>query len=63
MTVLQLHEYFANFPIFNSHAISNSQKCRSLAVATLGVVVPQCRQVSEQAKYYREVFFSWEVSK
>jgi len=39
--VLQLHEYFSNYPIFISHAISNFQKCRSLAVATLpGAVAP-----------------------
>jgi len=33
--VLQLLEYFANFPVFISHAISNFQKCQSLAMATL----------------------------
>jgi hypothetical protein len=33
--VLQLLKYFANFPIFISHAISNFQKHRSLTMATL----------------------------
>ena len=34
-SVLQLLEYFANFANFIFHAISNFQKCQSLAVVTL----------------------------
>jgi len=42
--VLQLLEYFANFLIFfTSHAISNFQKCQSLAMATLWRVTPASR--------------------